>query len=59
VESSEAVYIGDAFADFEMAKAAGVHFLGVSSNFANLNSNHPDYEVHSITNLPELLSSRR
>ncbi len=52
----EAVYIGDACADYEMAKAAGVRFLGVSSSFANLDSNHPNYEVRSITDLPELLS---
>lgn len=58
MESSEVVYIGDAFADYEMAKAAGVHFLGVSSSFANLNSNHADYEVHSIIDLPELLGRR-
>jgi phosphoglycolate phosphatase/pyrophosphatase PpaX len=57
MESNEVVYIGDAFADYEMAKAAGVHFLGVSSSFANLNSDHPGYEVHSIIDLPELLGT--
>jgi phosphoglycolate phosphatase-like HAD superfamily hydrolase len=58
-ESSEVVYVGDDVVDYEMAKAAGVHFLGVSSSIANLNSNHPGYEVHSIIHLPELLSIRR
>lgn len=57
MESNEVVYIGDASDDYEMAKAAGIRFLGVSSSFANLNSNHPGYEVHSITDLPGLLSS--
>ncbi len=54
----EVIYVGDALADYEMAKAAGVHFLGVSSSFANLNSNHAGYELHPITDLPELLLAR-
>jgi len=56
--ATEAVYVGDAFADYEMAKAAGVHFIGVSSSFANLNSDHANYELHPITGLPGLLSTK-
>lgn len=56
---NEAIYIGDAYADFQMAKAAGVHFIGVSSQFANLRSDDPDYAVHSITDLPGILSEFR
>lgn len=54
---SEVVYVGDALADYEMAKAAGVHFLGVSSSFANLNPDHADYGLHTISGLPRLLSA--
>ena len=57
--TDEVVYVGDALADYEMAKACGVYFLGVGSSFANLKSNHADYKLHSITDLPELLCSRR
>jgi phosphoglycolate phosphatase/pyrophosphatase PpaX len=52
VSSDEAVYVGDAFADFEMARAAGVKFLGVESEFANLDTGHHDYEVASLRQLP-------
>ncbi len=51
----EAVYVGDAYADFEMSKAAGVRFVGVSSDFANLTHGHAEYEIRPITSLPELL----
>ena len=50
-----AVYIGDSSADYEMAKAAGVYFIGVSSEFNSLSTNHPDYSIHSITDLPKLM----
>src|SRR5262249_15591808 len=33
---NETIYVGDAHADFEMARAAGVSFYGVASEFANL-----------------------
>ena len=56
---NEIVYVGDALADYEMAKACGVHFLGVSSGFANLDPNHSGYKLHPITDLPEVLCSRR
>jgi HAD superfamily hydrolase (TIGR01549 family) len=50
-----AVYIGDSSADYEMAKAAGVYFIGVRSEFNSLSNDHPDYSIHSITDLPKLM----
>lgn len=55
VAPSEAVYVGDALADLEMAAAAGVSFLGVKSEFANLVEGHSEYSVHSIASLAEVL----
>jgi pyrophosphatase PpaX len=55
LEASEAVYVGDAHADYEMARAAGVAFLGVASAFTNLISDPPYLRMNSITELPELL----
>ena len=55
VAASETVYIGDAHADFEMARAAGVKFFGVPSEFANLTDDHPDYDVHPLISLPGLI----
>jgi HAD superfamily hydrolase (TIGR01549 family) len=55
----EVVYVGDALADYEMAQACGVHFLGVSSGFANLAPDHPGYKLHPITDLPGVLRGRR
>lgn len=52
--ANTAVYIGDSSADFEMAKAAGVYFIGVTSAFNSLSDNHPDYSIHSISDLPIL-----
>jgi phosphoglycolate phosphatase-like HAD superfamily hydrolase len=52
------VYIGDAHADYEMAKAAEVHFIGVSSAFASLNSNDPEYSVYPIVDIPDLLGHK-
>jgi HAD superfamily hydrolase (TIGR01549 family) len=57
LSAGEAVYVGDAHADFEMARAAGVRFFGVPSEFANLPDDHPEYDVHPIAALPELLGS--
>jgi hypothetical protein len=48
----DAVYVGDAHADFEMSRAAGVRFVGVASEFANLIEDHPEYALHSIESLP-------
>lgn len=55
VPAREVVYIGDAQADYEMARAGGVHFIGVESSFASLSSNDPGYSVVSIVDIPELL----
>jgi HAD superfamily hydrolase (TIGR01549 family) len=57
-QPSEVIYIGDSSADYEMAKAAGVYFIGVSSEFNNLNTNHSDYTIHSLVDIPELLGIR-
>ena len=57
VTAAEAIYVGDAHADFEMARAAGVRFFGVQSEFANLISDHPEYDVHPISSLSDLLKS--
>jgi HAD superfamily hydrolase (TIGR01549 family) len=55
ISATEAVYVGDAHADFEMARNAGVRFFGVASEFANLTIDHPEYEVNPIHALPDLL----
>jgi len=54
-QPDEVVYIGDSSADYEMAKAAGVYFIGVSSEFNSLSANHPDYSIHSLNDLPKLM----
>jgi len=54
-QPDEVVYIGDSSADYEMAKAADVYFIGVSSEFNNLSTNHPDYSIHSLNDLPKLM----
>jgi phosphoglycolate phosphatase-like HAD superfamily hydrolase len=54
-QADEAVYIGDSSADYEMAKAAGVYFIGVSSEFNSLSPNHPDYSILSLIDLPKLM----
>jgi phosphoglycolate phosphatase-like HAD superfamily hydrolase len=50
----EVVYIGDAHADYEMAEAAQVRFLGIPSAFASLNAAHPCHKAQSITDLIKL-----
>ncbi|MBK9096592.1 MAG: HAD family hydrolase [bacterium] len=55
LKANEAMYIGDTSIDHEMAKAGRVFFIGVNSEFRSLNTNHPEYSIHSITELPELL----
>jgi phosphoglycolate phosphatase/pyrophosphatase PpaX len=57
VGPQDIVYVGDAHADFEMARAAGVRFFGVSSEFANLTMDHPEYDICPIGTLPEMLRS--
>jgi pyrophosphatase PpaX len=50
----EVVYIGDAHADYEMAQAAHVRFLGIPSAFASLDAGHPCHKAQSITDLIKL-----
>lgn len=57
-KADEAIYIGDTIADYEMAKAAGVFFIGVNSEFRSLINNHPDYLVNSIADLPKVMGIR-
>jgi len=57
IPPSEVTYIGDAYADYEMAQAAGIYFIGVRSEFASLNSIDPNYCISSITELPALLGA--
>jgi HAD superfamily hydrolase (TIGR01509 family) len=58
ISPDEAIYIGDAHADFEMSRAAGVPFIGVASEFVNLVEDHPEYDIHPITSLPRLVRER-
>jgi phosphoglycolate phosphatase/pyrophosphatase PpaX len=52
----DAIYVGDAHADFEMSRAAGVPFIGVSSELENLTYEHPEYEIHVITAVPDVIA---
>jgi len=55
-KADEAVYIGDSSDDYEMAKAAGISFIGINSAFKSLSNNHPDYKIHKITDIPDLIA---
>lgn len=55
VAPGEAVYVGDALADFEMASAAGVPFIGIPSQFASLTPQANCPQVSAISGLPGLL----
>lgn len=55
VSAAEAVYVGDAHADFEMARNAGARFFGVSSEFANLEADQEEYCIYPIASLPDLI----
>lgn len=57
VTPDQAIYVGDAHADFEMSRAAGVPFVGVASDFVNLVEDHPEYEIHPIGSLPDVIRS--
>jgi HAD superfamily hydrolase (TIGR01549 family) len=52
ITPNDAVYVGDAHADFEMSRAAGVPFIGVASEFVNLVEDHEEYDIHSLVDLP-------
>ncbi len=51
LQPHEAVYIGDAQADYEMAQAAKVDFVGVRSAFASLKSTDHCLQVETIADL--------
>jgi len=53
--ADEAVYIGDSSADCEMAKSAGVYFIGVKSEFDSFNPAHPEHIIQSPNDLPGLM----
>jgi pyrophosphatase PpaX len=55
--ADESVYIGDSSADCEMAKAAGVSFIGVRSKFDSIAPTQPDYLIQSIAELQGLMSN--
>jgi phosphoglycolate phosphatase/pyrophosphatase PpaX len=55
VNADQTIYIGDSSADFELAKAANVSFIGVRSSFDNLNYNHTEYRVYSLSELPSVI----
>jgi HAD superfamily hydrolase (TIGR01549 family) len=59
LRSSEVAYIGDADADHKMARAAGIYFIGVISDYASLNPIDPKYCIYSISDLPDLLGVSR
>lgn len=50
----QAVYIGDALADWEMSRAAGVPFIGIPSRFASLTPETPCDQVRSLVDLLDL-----
>ena len=57
MDPGEAVYIGDALADYEMARAADVGFLCVVSEFTASHSDHSFTRMQSISDLLGLLKS--
>jgi len=57
LQPHQAVYIGDAYADYEMAQAAGVDFIGVKSAYGGLDSDDSYRYVASVVELPYLFSA--
>lgn len=55
IDPEETVYVGDAQADFEMARAAGVSFVGVKSTFSAFEKNLPFEPLKSIDQILPLL----
>ena len=51
------LYVGDAPADYEMARALDVAFLGITSAFVQTSEPLPFPRVPSVTALPSLLAS--
>ena len=58
LEPHEAVYIGDWTSDYEMAKAAGVRFLGVRSDFNLACPDRSLFSLISVTELPAFLRTQ-
>jgi HAD superfamily hydrolase (TIGR01549 family) len=54
LQPHEAVYLGDSYADYEMARSAGVEFLGVSSAFED-DGPRPYRTMSSVVDLLEEL----
>lgn len=52
-----AVYIGDALADYETARAAGMRFIGIPSRFASLKPETPCPQVRDLAALLELFGA--
>ena len=56
LQPHEAIYVGDAPADYEMARALDVAFLGVTSAFVQTHDDASYPRVPSVTVLPALLA---
>ena len=56
LQPHEVIYVGDAPADYEMARALDVAFLGVTSAFAPASEDASYPRVPSVTALPALLA---
>lgn len=56
IQPHEAIYIGDAQADYEMAHAAKVQFVGVRSAFASLKAIDSCIQVRTIAEIVTLLA---
>ena len=57
LQPHETIYVGDASADYEMARALDVAFLGVTSAFVQAHEEASYPRVPSVTALPALLAS--
>ncbi len=55
VDSNEVIYIGDSYADYEVAKAAKVVFIWVKSPFTPLNAELSYIQINNMIDLPKLL----
>lgn len=55
LKSKDVVYVGDANDDYKMAKSAGIDFVGIRSDFANLSKKYSRYDLCNITELPTIL----
>ncbi|MFX1513452.1 MAG: HAD family hydrolase, partial [Promethearchaeota archaeon] len=53
--STEAIYIGDSYADYEMARAANVAFIWIKSPFTPVNAEPSYVQLNKIEDLPKLL----